>query len=60
MEKRKQAVKATLKAKRHPLLYLDNYETISFDLNKQKMDKNHKASEDAKQIEYFLQNSLPR
>ena len=36
MEKRKQAVKATLKAKKHPLIYLDNYEKISLDLNKQR------------------------
>lgn len=52
-------IKKSLRSKKHPLLYLDNYETISFDLNKQRIDKNYKPSEDALQIEYFLCN-LPQ
>jgi tetratricopeptide (TPR) repeat protein len=56
IEKRKQIIKNLLKSKRHPLLYLDNYESVSFELNKHRMDKNHKPSEEALQIEYFLNN----
>ena len=59
MKKRTEAVKATLNTKKHPLIYLDNYEKISLDLNKQNMDTSHTPSEDAKQIEYFLKNNLP-
>jgi tetratricopeptide (TPR) repeat protein len=58
-KKRESIIKNSLKKKKRPLLYFDNYETISFDLNKQSMNKNHKPSEDALQIEYFL-NNLPQ
>ena len=59
MEKRKQTIIKMARAKRHPILYLDNYETISFDLNRQRFDKSHKPSDDALQIEYFLKNDIP-
>ena len=59
-KKRESIIKNSLESKKRPLLYLDNYETISFDLNIQSKNKNYKPSEDALQIEYFLRNLLQK
>ena len=59
VEKRKQIIIRSLKNNKNPLIYLDNYETISLDINKQKFDKNHKPSKDSLQIECFLKDEIP-
>jgi hypothetical protein len=60
IEKRKQIIRSMLRTKKHhPLLYLDDYETVSFDLNKQKVEKRHKPSADMLQIAHFLNKEIP-
>ena len=58
VNKRKRIIIRSLKNKKNPLIYLDNYETISLDINKQRFDKKHKPSPDSFQIEYFLKNEI--
>jgi hypothetical protein len=51
IEKHKEIVRNALSQKRHPLIYLDNYETISYELN----DKSkQQPSQSAADINNFL------
>ncbi len=58
IEQRKTVIYNLLSQKKHPLLFLDNYETISYILNdKEKITVEN--AEDARKISYFLNNEIP-
>ena len=52
---RRQAIYISLNQRKHPLLYLDNYETVSYVLN----DQSKEPLQDAADISDFLNNGLP-
>lgn len=54
-ENRKKIIRNVLSHKRHPLIYLDNYETISYELN----NKSKKPSQRAVEINNFLNDNIP-
>jgi hypothetical protein len=55
VEAQRQIIRSELSKRQNPLLYLDNYETISYDIN----NKDKKPPEDAIKINYFLNNNIP-
>jgi tetratricopeptide (TPR) repeat protein len=55
IDDRKNIVRNTLSQKHHPLIYLDNYETISYQLNA----KSKQPSQSAIDISNFLNDSAP-
>jgi hypothetical protein len=54
-EKRKTIVRNTLAEKRHPLIFLDNYETLSYELN----ERIKQPSPNAVDISSFLNDNIP-
>jgi tetratricopeptide (TPR) repeat protein len=52
---RKQTIYKSLNQRKHPVLYLDNYETVSYILN----DQSKEPLQDAIDISDFLNNGLP-
>jgi tetratricopeptide (TPR) repeat protein len=55
IEDRKKIVRNALSQRHHPLIYLDNYETISYELN----DKLKQPSQSTVDISNFLNNNIP-
>jgi tetratricopeptide (TPR) repeat protein len=45
--------------KKHPLIFLDSYETVSYILNDKKQTTFAEYLDDARNISYFLNNNLP-
>jgi excinuclease UvrABC ATPase subunit len=54
-EKRKSAIRSILVEKHHPLVFLDNYETVSSEVN----DKSKQPSQSAIDISNFLNDNIP-
>ena len=55
IEDRKSIVRNALSRKSHPLIFADNYETISYELN----DKSKEPSQNAINISNFLNDNIP-
>jgi len=59
IEQRKTVIYNFLLQRKHPLLFLDNYETVSYILNDKKQTTFTEYLDDARNISYFLNNTLP-
>ena len=56
IEQRKGIIRNLLRNKKHPLIYLDNFETVSLILNQ---GTSHEEKQTAMQITNFLNNNVP-
>jgi len=56
IEDRKSIVRNALNGKSHPLIFADNYETVSYELN----DKSKQPSQNAIDISNFLNDNIPK
>ncbi len=59
IDERKNIIRTILEEKIRPIIFLDNFETISYPINDAKRS-NQQPSEDAVNIKYFLNNEMPK
>ena len=59
IEQRKDIIRGLLSKKKHPLIYLDNFETVSLILNNMTNLETKESIQNANQITYFLNNIAP-
>ncbi len=60
IEERKEVIRNTLTEKTHPLIFADNFETISYPINAANTNyQKQQPPEDAIKIKYFLNNEIP-
>ena len=59
IEQRKDKIRGLFQRKKHPLIYLDNFETVSMILNKKTSSETKVSILNAKQITDFLNNVIP-
>ena len=59
MEQHKDIIRDLLSNKKHPLIYLDNFETVSLILNEETSENSKELKLNARQITDFLNNTIP-
>ena len=59
IDERKEIIRNILNEKTHPLIFADNFETISYPVNAATLNNQEQAPDDAVKIKYFLNNEMP-
>jgi tetratricopeptide (TPR) repeat protein len=59
IDERKEIIRNILNEKTHPLIFADNFETISYPVNAARVNNQDQPPDDAVKIKYFLNNEIP-